>query len=578
MGSTPTNGRADVLKSYLRRFLFTSSLFLTACGGGSSTPVATPTPTPAPGPNATPQTVTTFADRTDGSGVSFVTGFAGDMANIEIPIILPSGVAAADYDADGDVDVFIVRGDTGPNLLYVNQGNLVFEDAAADAGIAFTKSAQENYRHSSPAFADMDGDGDLDLLLPGLDGDPTKIYANAGDGTFEDVTTGSGLDLMQAAYSMSPAFGDYDLDGDLDLALAHWGTLRDETNPGDTEHLWRNDSGPVGIQFTSVSVEAAISPSIITNEDPFIASRSFDHTFTPTFARINDDAYPDLLMVGDFNFSQVFINNQDGTFTNATDFAVIRDGNGMGSAVGDYDGDGDLDWFVSSILARGEQVPANLSTIGNRLYRNDDGVFSDATEEANVASGGWGWGSCFLDIENDGDLDIYQTNGWPDWAEFGSFPTDQTRVFESNGDGTFVDSAIPLGLNDTQQGRGIVCADFDNDGDVDVLQLHLDTTLAATLWVNTLNTNNYLKVKLLGAAPNTEAVGARIYATSGGEEQMREVNLGSNFASHNPTVQHFGLGASTQVDTLRIVWPDGSETVQQSVSANQEVIIAQPGS
>ncbi|MEM7504492.1 MAG: CRTAC1 family protein [Pseudomonadota bacterium] len=181
-------------------------------------------------------------------------------------------------------------------------------------------------------------------------------------------------------------------------------------------------------------------------------------------------------------------------------------------------------------------------------------------------------------MENDGDLDIYQTNGWPDWAEFGSFPTDQTRVFESNGDGTFVDSAIPLGLNDTQQGRGIVCADFDNDGDVDVLQLHLDTTLAATLWVNTLNTNNYLKVKLLGAAPNTEAVGARIYATSGGKEQMREVNLGSNFASHNPTVQHFGLGASAQVDTLRIVWPDGSETVQQSVSANQEVIVAQPGS
>ena len=498
------------------------------------------------------------------------------MANVEIPIILPSGVAAADYDGDGDIDVFVVRGDLGPNLLYVNQGNLVFEEAAAEAGVAFTKSSLENYRHSSPAFADIDGDGDLDLLLPGLDGDPTKIYANDGGGRFDDVTVGSGLDTMQAEYTMSPAFGDYDLDGDLDLALAHWGTARDHDDPGDTEHLWRNDSGPSGIRFTSVSVEAAISPSIIASDDPFIFTRSFDRTFTPTFAKINDDEYPDFLMVGDFNYSQVFINNQDGTFTNVTDFDVIRDGNGMGSAVADYDGDGDLDWFVSSILATGSQVPANLSTIGNRLYRNDNGVFSDATEEANVASGGWGWGSCFLDIENDGDLDIYQTNGWPDYREFGSFPTDQTRLFESNGDGTFEESAGRLGLNDTQQGRGIVCADLDNDGDVDVLQLHMSPTLAATLWMNTLSTNNYLKVKLLGSPPNTEAVGARIYVTVNGVEQVREVNLGSNFASHNPTVQHFGLQAGTQADTVRVVWPDGAETLLQAVSAGQALTISHP--
>ena len=115
----------------------------------------------------------------------------------------------------------------------------------------------------------------------------------------------------------------------------------------------------------------------MTNEDPLITQRAFDHSFTPTFTKVNEDSWPDILIVGDFGFSQVFINQKDGTFTNETDFEVIIDGNGMGSAVGDYDNDGDMDWFVSSILARlsedsperdQDQIPSTLSEIGNRLY------------------------------------------------------------------------------------------------------------------------------------------------------------------------------------------------------------------
>ncbi len=514
---------------------------------------------------------------TDASGITFTIGFAEDMRNKEVPIVAPSGVAAGDYDGDGDVDLFIVRGDLGPNLLYQNQGGMRFVEVAAEAGVAHTRSGNRVWRHGSPALADLDGDGDLDLLVPGLDGDPTLVFANAGDGTFADRTPGSGLDTMRAEYTLSPAFGDYDLDGDLDLALGHWGTPRNFIGGvGDTETLWRNDSEGGRIRFTSVSEAAGIAPSVILNADPRISQRSFDPTFTPTFARIDDDPYPDLLMVSDFNFTQVFINNRDGTFRNVTDHEVIIDGNGMGSAVADYDGDGDLDWFVSSILAVGADVPTHLSRIGNRLYRNDDGVFVDATDTAGVADGGWGWGSCFMDFDNDGNLDIYHTNGWFEFDHFGGFTTDQSRAFLSNGAGGFAERSQSLGLNDAEQGRGVVCADFDSDGDLDILLLHGNPDNAATLYRNDTQGSSFLGIRLLGQRPNSSAVGARILLTAQGREHMREVTLGSNFVSHNPTDQVFGLGEADQVERLRVLWPDGEKTELQAVAVNQYLDIEHP--
>ena len=569
----------DPLRTQHRTFAIVGfTALLTACGGGSGGGTTPPPiePQPPPPPPPPPADTTLFVDGTAASGIDFTVGYAQSMRNHEVPYILPSGAAAGDYDNDGDIDLAIVRGDGLPNLLYRNLGNLVFEDAATEAGVALTKSDDENYRHGSPALADLDGDGDLDLLLPGLENDPTLVFANNGDGTFTDVSEGSGLDLMHSAYTLSPAFGDYDLDGDLDLLFGHWGTPRDLLGwPGDTEHLWRNDSDDDGIRFHSVSVAAGLVPSVVVNQDPLVSQLNFDNTFTPTFARINDDEFPDILMVADFNSTQVFINNTDGTFSNVTDYDVIVDGNGMGSAVGDYDGDGDLDWFVSSIRAVGDDVPTNISRIGNRLYRNDHGTFVDATDESGVADGGWGWGSCFLDFENDGDLDIYHTNGWHDFAEYGAFDRDASRAFVSNGAGTFVDEAAELGLADTEQGRGVVCADFDNDGDTDILLLHMHDDNAATLWVNEA-TENYLRVRLRGATPNTQGVGARVVATHGGDDHLREVTLGSNFASHNPTVQLFGLGSTDAVDTLTVDWPDGEQTVLHTLAANQEVVVDHP--
>jgi len=558
---------------------------MAACGGGNSSSapndVLTPPPPPPPPtvlPPAPPLEPGMFVDATASSGIDFRAGFTSELTPRDIENVAFSSVASGDYDDDGDIDLFIVHGENGANLLYRNTGNMVFEEVAEAAGVAYTKSATENYKHGGTMFADMDGDGDLDLFLGGLDGDPSLIFENNGDGRFTDVTTGSGIDGMRATHTISAAFGDYDLDGYLDLFVAHWGTDRDFSAPGDTEHLWRNVTDAAGIKFQSVSEAARISPSILTLPDPHVTQAPlWDFTFAPTFARINDDLYPDILIVGDFNYSQYFVNNQDGSFTNATDTNVIIDGNGMGSAVADYDNDGDLDWFVTSILCRGDEcIDGSVSQIGNRLYRNVGGAFEDATDEAGVASGGWGWGACFIDFENDGDLDIYHTNGYLYVTDDNDFSTDPSRAFVADGTGQFERRAADIGLNDREDGRGVVCADFDSDGDVDILQLHRAPNVAATLWRNDANSNNFLGVKLNGVAPNTEATGARITIIAAGAAQMREISIASNFASQNPTIQIFGLGSAGQVDVLTIEWPDGQSTVLNNVQAGQSIAVDHP--
>ena len=221
-------------------------------------------------------------------------------------------------------------------------------------------------------------------------------------------------------------------------------------------------------------------------------------------------------------------------------------------------------------------MPSHVSTLGNRLYRNDDGVFVDATASAGVADGGWGWGSCFIDFENDGDLDIYHTNGWPQFDEYGGFSRDVSRAFVSDGDGGFRDSAESLGLADQEQGRGVVCADFDNDGDLEILLLHTGAANGARLYRNDADGGSYLGIRLQGRHPNSSAVGARIVLEADGADHLREVTLGSNFASHNPAAQLFGLGAATLVDRLSVYWPDGEVTVLQAEAVNQYLDIEHP--
>jgi hypothetical protein len=475
------------------------------------------------------------------------------------------GGAVGDVDGDGDLDIFITPGNTGPNLLYLNQGGAGFSEDAAGAGLAFTKSATETFRQSGPVFGDLDGDGDLDLFIGGLEGDPSQIFQNNGGGQFTNVTAGSGVDFMSSPYTISAALGDYDNDGDLDLAMAHWGTPRDQNNPGETETLWRNDSSGGTISFTPVSQAAGISSELGLDRTGGVLGEDHDYTFAPGFADIDGDGDQDLLSVADFGSSRVFLNNGDGTFTNITDPTRITDTNGMGAAIGDYDGDGDMDWFVSSID-------------GNRLYQNTGGDFVYPSEAVDVDPGGWGWGSCFADFNADGRLDIYQTNGWDVGMDPQNSPyvDDTSRLWMSNPDGSFEDMANDSNMLDTEQGRGVICDDFDADGDVDVLLLTLDDQQAAVLWTNQLSGGNTLSVALEGKAPNTFGVGALVSITISGVIQTRLVGVNSNFISHNSTQQYFGLGEATEIDSLRVAWPDGATTEMTNVAANQRLTLQHP--
>jgi len=504
----------------------------------------------------------TFSDTTTASGLTFSSGYNENfMAD---PRFFAGGVASGDIDNDGDIDLFITPGDLHPNLLYLNNGNGQFTEVAASTGLDFLKSSTENYKLSGPLLADFDGDGNLDLFIGGLDGDPSFLFKNNGEGSFADETAGSGLDSMGALNTISAAAGDYDGDGDVDLMLAHWGTPRDANSPGDVEILWRNDSVNNALEFTSVSIEAGISSQLKLSLNGVLGP-NFDYTFVPSFVDIDANGIMDILMVGDFFGSQVFMGNGDGTFTDVTDDTQINDSNGMGSAIGDFDNDLDTDWFVSSIAP-------------NRLYENMDGVMINNLT-ADIDSGSWGWASCFADFDMDGHLDIYHTNGWINElgsSQFERYNSDRSRLFMNEGDKTFEERGEDAGVDDDLQGRGVVCADFNGDGRVDILLTLYEADQAAILWQNNMEDTNTLEVKLNGIGANSQALGARIIVTDGGNSQMREINLNSNYISNNPAIAYFGFEDGGNLDELKVEWPDGQESVQRNVAVNQSLTISHP--
>lgn len=503
-----------------------------------------------------------FTDVTESAGLATTHGYSYAGLYLE-PGVVAGGVAAADYDKDGFVDLFLVRGDAGPAQLFRNQGDGTFSDVAESAGVAVGPG-----RYSSATFADVDGDGWRDLLVVGFDGMQPVLLRNQGNGTFVDVTSASGLQLP-GLHSFSASFGDYDRDGDLDLFVSRWSS-RFSTH-GSGGHLWRNDGSG---SFTDVSLAAGI---------PLFTTRMYvvpdlDLSFAGNFVDVDSDGWPDLLVSADFMGSRVLHNQGDGTFVDVTDTAVINDENGMGAAIGDYDNDGDLDWFVSSIWDPNGIVEGNWGITGNRLYRNaGDGTFTDATDEAGVRIGYWGWGSTFADLNNDTHLDLVHVNGWGplDDEQSFEFHEDPARCFVANGDGTFTESGEMVGVADTGQGRGVVAFDYDRDGDIDLF--FSNNNGSPRLFRNDSDGEmSYLGVKLVASDVNHSGIGARIRATVGDSTQMRELRAGTNFESQNPAEAHFGLGDATEVDVLRIDWPDGNASEIRNVAGRRTVIVTEP--
>jgi hypothetical protein len=516
------------------------------------------------------------------SGLLFTDYSVDANLNYILPVIptafldsMAGGIAVADINHDGWLDFAVAHGKNSGVKLFLNEKNGSFMDITNQSGVYSTHHARGVF------FIDINDDGEQDLIVS--EGSSASrnlvIYKNKGTNQFEDITIDTGLLPSKPTYSISA--GDYDLDGDLDIAMGHWQLGRDgEVQLG--EYLWENESGSFVIKDEKLPIPAMVYPPELLYMD------SSDFTFTPSFSDVNNDGYLDLLMVSDYDNVQYFFNNDGLDFTLA-DVPKGNAENGMGSAIGDYDNNGTLDWFITSIYSDIAPLEGGLyGTTGNRLYKNDGkGVFADVTEFAGVRNGGFGWGACFGDFDNDGYLDLFHVAGMgnndltiEENGEAARFLNNPAKFFYNNGDGTFTQMAENIGLVHFGQGRGISCFDYDNDGDLDILISN--NGRAPSLFKNdSENENNFLKIKLQGFSPNSQMLGSKLWVTTNINEikstQLRELRLGSSYLSSDPALAHFGLGKAMTAD-LRIEWYDKSRTVSvlTSVEANQTLVIKHP--
>lgn len=455
------------------------------------------------------------------------------------------GGVVGDFDRDGDQDLFVIGGSGGIDLLYWNDGNGNFAEGGLAAGVA------RSHRGSGAAAGDYDNDGDLDLMVTstgsvanGMLPGQNIFYRNNGDGTFTDVTAIAGVAMNNPnnGDAFSPAFGDYDLDGDLDLAVAGWlGGNRLYKNNGDGT-------------FTDVTV----------------ASIDVDMTvvrgFTPQFVDMDGDLYPEILWVSDFYTSKYLVNNGDGTFTNQTaSSGTGLDSNGMGNTFGDLNNDGLLDWYATS------RISGDGAGSGNMFYRATGvpHVYDEVSVETGCNYGYWGWGATAIDFDQDGWLDIIATNGFT-----ASFETDPTVLFINDGAGNFVESATVSGITDTRQGRGLLHVDLENDGDQDVLIfnnrqpmvcLRNDSVGGEAITLE-FNTN-----AVAGLAP--DGFGTRVELTAGGMTQVRYLSGGSNYLAQSELSVHFGIGNETEAD-IEIFYANGSTESLVGVSSGRYTITA----
>ncbi len=443
------------------------------------------------------------------------------------------GGVAADFDNDGDQDLFVIGGSGGVDRLYINDGTGHFSEQGASAGVART------HQGTGAAAGDYDNDGDLDLYVTSLGPPGTRqpgwnvLYRNNGSGGFTDVSAAAGVTIGDAFQgdTFSAAFGDYDLDGDLDLAVAGW--------LGGSRLLRNNGDGT----FADVTTTALNIP-MTTNRG-----------FAPRFVDMDGDRYPELLWVADFYTSHYFRNNTDGTFTDLTPGnGTGLDSNGMGNTFGDYNNDGALDWYVSSRINHSMTAGS-----GNMLYSATaaDHVFDEVSVLTGSNFGYWGWGVISLDINHDGHLDIYETNGFD-----GTFSADPAILYFNDGTGHFTDYAPFCGMDSQTQGRGLLNADFDGDGDQDIVMFNSRQPM--TYFRNEISgpgtnaiTLDFDTSSVPGLAPN--GFGTRVVFESSSHSQLRYLDGGSNYLSQSELSVHAGIGSDASAD-IEILWANGDVT------------------
>lgn len=484
-----------------------------------------------------------------------------------------SGVALLDYDNDGWLDIYLVNGSTydaesgkapPPHAaLFHNNHDGTFTNVAAKAGVT-------NDRWGfGVAVGDYDNDGWPDLYVTNFG--KNRLYHNNHDGTFTDVAEKAGVALGN--WSTGPTFGDYDGDGRLDLfvpgyvhydfqhppipgsAMVAFPTcefrgLKVMCGPrgliGEPDHLFHNNGDGT---FTEVSVKAGVN------------DKNSYYGLTAVFADLNNDGKVDLAVANDSTPNYLYINKGNGMFEDASyasGYALNENGKetaSMGIAVGDYLNNGWLDLYNTV-----------FSDDYNPLYRNEgDANFTDVSYPSGIAEVTipfLGWGTGFLDYDNDGWLDLLAVNGhvYPgvDKSDWGTTFAQRPLLFHNLKAGKFevISPVKGTGLAITVVGRGAAFGDLFNDGKTDVVINQLEGPPVLLRNVG-LDHHHWVGLKLVGGAKSPrDAVGATVYLTVGGIRQRRDVISGGSFASSNDQRLHFGLGDSSSVDQVEIHWPD----------------------
>ncbi len=530
------------------------------------------------------------------------------------------GVAIGDINNDGLPDI-LFTGNMVPNRLYLNKGNYEFEDITEKSGIASMQGWC-----TGATMADVNGDGKLDIYIcRSADSDPAKrknlLFINNGDLTFTEEAAKYGLD--DEGYSTQAVFFDYDRDGDLDMflvnhSLQHYASgdfenpnLRKERNPAFSNKLFRNDNG----HFTDVSREAGISSNVL----------SFG--LGVSVSDFNDDGWPDIYVTNDFNEPDyLFINNGNGTFTeklrDCMDQVSLYS---MGCDAADFNNDGKIDLLTLDMLPEDNwsqkmhtgaenfdkfQMLFNQGVYPqysrNMLHRNNgDGTFSEMAQLAGVSNTDWSWSALFADFDNDGQKDLFISNGYAkdntnmDFMRYrinqqmrargGGNTKDIIRdliekmpsikipnyIFRNNGNSSFTKKTDEWGLSKVSVSSGAAYADLNNDGALDLVISNINEP--AFIYKNNLNelnpANHYLKIKLLGKGQNVNGIGAKIKLYCRNNLYYQEEMPVRGFQSSVDPVLCFGLGESDKADSVIVTWADDHVDKLLQVKSNQTLLI-----
>ncbi len=525
-----------------------------------------------------------FVDVTQQSGIRFQHPSAPEKKYIVES--MSGGVLLFDFDDDGWLDIYFVNSLTVQSAsqpqalkshLYRNLHDGTFDEVAESAGVAAPGWGMGG------CVADYDADGMLDFYITSFG--PNRLYRNKGRSVFEDVAPGLGLD--DPRYSSGCGFADYDNDGDLDLFVANYVGFRLDDLPefgkgrfcryqgipvqcgprglpGAADALFRQEPGG---RFSEVSKEAGVA-------DP-----QGRYGLGVAWTDLDQDGWPDLFVANDAGPNFLYRNKADGTFEEIgylSGTALGDDGReqgSMGVAVGDYNRDGWLDLYVT-----------NFSREHNALYRRDAQLlFTDVASPAGTSSASLalvGWGTGFIDFDNDGWLDILAVNGhvYPqvEGTSAGTSYAQPILAYRNNADGIFSEVSAQLGQPLTKPGvsRGAAFGDLDNDGDLDVVVTDLDGA-ARVLRNEGGNAANWLRVRLRGKGGNRFALGAQVRVQCGGLLQLAEVRSGSSYLSQDDFRLHFGMGKCRQAESVQVRWPAGGASRLENVPVNQEVLILQ---